>query len=176
LRLGVIISPLPYNIQDGQLVDAVPVMGDFNHIVSQVNANAQTIITGLGTFTPIVAFGGGSTGVTYAFRVGNYIRVGNMIFFALDALLSNKGSDTGTLTIAGLPIVCSAAWCPGGVKAGAVGVSNVTFAGKYLVANVVPSTDQMDVFNVPSAGVFTVLTDTNVANNSEFYATGFYPV
>lgn len=35
-----IINPLPYNIANGQAVDAVPVMADFNQIVSNVNANA----------------------------------------------------------------------------------------------------------------------------------------
>jgi len=36
-----IIGTLPNNIQDGQIIDAVPVMADFNFIVNQVNANAQ---------------------------------------------------------------------------------------------------------------------------------------
>lgn len=40
-----IIGTLPNNIQDGQVADAVPVMADFNFIVSQVNANAQPIAT-----------------------------------------------------------------------------------------------------------------------------------
>lgn len=35
-----IINPLPYNIADGQAIDAVPVMADLNQIVSNVNANA----------------------------------------------------------------------------------------------------------------------------------------
>jgi hypothetical protein len=36
-----IIGTLPNNIQDGQLVDATPLMADFNFIVNQVNANAN---------------------------------------------------------------------------------------------------------------------------------------
>ena len=39
LSLGVIVGTLPYNIIDGSLGDAVPVMGNFNYIVAQVNAN-----------------------------------------------------------------------------------------------------------------------------------------
>jgi hypothetical protein len=42
-----IIGTLPNNIQNGQAVDANPVMADFNFIVNQVNANANPI----GTFT-----------------------------------------------------------------------------------------------------------------------------
>jgi len=36
-----IIGTLPNNIQNGQTVDATPVMADFNFIVNQVNANAN---------------------------------------------------------------------------------------------------------------------------------------
>lgn len=42
-----IIGTLPNNIQNGQSVDANPVMADFNFIVNQVNANANP----LGTLT-----------------------------------------------------------------------------------------------------------------------------
>jgi hypothetical protein len=40
-----IIGTLPNNIQNGQAVDANPVMADFNFIVNQVNANANPIGT-----------------------------------------------------------------------------------------------------------------------------------
>lgn len=40
-----IIGTLPNNIQNGQSVDAAPVMADFNFIVNQVNANANPIGT-----------------------------------------------------------------------------------------------------------------------------------
>lgn len=42
-----IIGTLPNNIQNGQSVDATPLMADFNFIVNQVNSNANPI----GTFT-----------------------------------------------------------------------------------------------------------------------------
>jgi hypothetical protein len=42
-----IIGTLPNNIQNGNTVDATPVMADFNFIINQVNANANPT----GTFT-----------------------------------------------------------------------------------------------------------------------------
>jgi len=42
LTLGVIVNPLPFNISNGQTIDAIPVMADFNWIISQVNLNAPT--------------------------------------------------------------------------------------------------------------------------------------
>jgi hypothetical protein len=52
-----IIGTLPNNIQNGQSVDANPLMADFNFIVNQVNANANPI----GTFTA-------PSGTTMAFQ------------------------------------------------------------------------------------------------------------
>src|ERR1700676_3544536 len=40
-----IIGTLPNNIQNGNTVDATPVMADFNFIVNQVNANGNPIGT-----------------------------------------------------------------------------------------------------------------------------------
>ena len=40
LTLGVIVGPLPNIIANGDTIDAVPVMADFNWIVNEVNANA----------------------------------------------------------------------------------------------------------------------------------------
>ena len=53
-----IVGTLPNNIQDGQAVDAVPVMGNYNWIVNQVNANAaplaSPVFTGLATIPSII--------------------------------------------------------------------------------------------------------------------------
>ena len=38
-----IVNPLAYTIQNGQAVDAVPVMANLNQIVSNVNANAAAV-------------------------------------------------------------------------------------------------------------------------------------
>lgn len=70
LRLGVIINTLPYNIQDGQLIDAVPVQGNFDWIVAQVNANAAAgnIINAasIKTFVPAGSVGGTANAITLA--------------------------------------------------------------------------------------------------------------
>lgn len=39
LTLGVTIGSLPEDIQNGEIIDAVPVMANFDWIVDQVNAN-----------------------------------------------------------------------------------------------------------------------------------------
>jgi hypothetical protein len=61
-----IVNPLPYTIQNGQAVDAVPVMANFNQIVSNVNANAAPANV-LSTATTPPQFDNSTTLATTAF-------------------------------------------------------------------------------------------------------------
>lgn len=59
-------------------------------------------------WTPVVRFGGSSVGITYGTQAGRYTRIGNMVFCRMRVVLTNKGSSTGTATIAGLPFTPAA--------------------------------------------------------------------
>lgn len=61
-----------------------------------------------GTWTPTLTFGGGSTGITYTSRIGNYVKIGKTIFIQGAIRLSNKGSSTGSALISGLPFMALA--------------------------------------------------------------------
>lgn len=61
-----------------------------------------------GTFTPTLAFGGGSTGITYSNQQGRYQRVGDTVHFAIELEITSKGSDTGSATIQTLPFAAAA--------------------------------------------------------------------
>ena len=56
-----------------------------------------------GTWTPSVEFGGATTGITYNARQGYYVKIGKVVHIWLYFNMSNKGSATGTATVAGLP-------------------------------------------------------------------------
>ena len=56
-----------------------------------------------GTWTPVLTFGGGSAGITYAAQTGTYIKVGQIVFVAFKIILTNKGTDSGIAIITGLP-------------------------------------------------------------------------
>jgi len=56
-----------------------------------------------GTFTPILRFGGASTGMVFATQLGTFTRMGNIVFARLRVGLTTKGTAVGTATIAGLP-------------------------------------------------------------------------
>jgi hypothetical protein len=62
-----------------------------------------------GVFTPVLTFGGGSTGITYTTQTGKYTKIGNRVIFNINVELSNKGSSAGGATITGLPFTVAEA-------------------------------------------------------------------
>ena len=63
-----------------------------------------------GTFTPTLAFGGASTGITYAVNSGSYTKIGRLVTGRFVMVLSDKGSATGGATIEGLPFTVNGDW------------------------------------------------------------------
>ncbi len=55
-------------------------------------------------WTPVLTLGGGTTGITYSTQNGRYVRVGSLVFLECAITLTSKGSDTGAVTITGVPI------------------------------------------------------------------------
>lgn len=77
-----------------------PILTDAN---GQIDATLLAAAAVSGTWTPTLSFGGASTDIAYATRVGTYIKVGSMVLFSCYLVLSNKGSATGDAFIGGLP-------------------------------------------------------------------------
>jgi len=61
-----------------------------------------------GTWTPTLAFGGASVGITYAVQSGFYTKVGRQVTASGIIVLSSRGSSTGAATIDGLPFALNA--------------------------------------------------------------------
>jgi hypothetical protein len=61
-----------------------------------------------GTWTPVVAFGGASVGITYdaTNTTGRYVKIGSTVFVWGRIILTSQGSSTGNATIS-LPITSS---------------------------------------------------------------------
>jgi hypothetical protein len=107
-----IIGGLPNNIQDGQVIDAVPVMNNFNYIINQVNANVPPLITnqtspvvfvpssGVGgtanaiTLTPTPALGAYGAGQMYSY-VSKFVNATNVA-----VTINVSGLGTRTLLLA----------------------------------------------------------------------------
>ena len=52
-----------------------------------------------GSFTPVLSFAGGTTGVTYSMQEGHYTKIGRQVIAQFRIQLTSEGSSTGTLRI-----------------------------------------------------------------------------
>jgi hypothetical protein len=65
-------------------------------------------------WTPVLNFGGATTGITYSVQTGTYWRLGNgdiVVYFSIT--LSSVGSATGAATITGLPVAANPTYSGG---------------------------------------------------------------
>ena len=126
-----------------------------------------------GYWTPDLRFGGANTGITYQSynAQGFYYKIGGVVFFSCTQYLSSKGSATGSATVAGLPFTSTQG--NGGRVALSINLSSVTYVGTYYAQTDFNST-QILLSQITELGVGTALTDTNFANTSIFFISGFY--
>jgi len=121
------------------------------------------------SFTPTLAFGGASTGITYSVNAGQYMQFGSVVFFNVVLTLSNKGSATGAATIGGFPV--SNAGLEENIAVGYF--SDLTLsAGNTNVCLQMTGSNNFPLLQVGSAT--TTLTDTAFANNTNIKFIGFY--
>lgn len=125
-----------------------------------------------GTFNPGIAFGGLSVGITYATQAGFYTQIGNVVFYSINIVLTNKGSSTGSVTITGLPVTQGST--VGNLNH--IEMRNVTLDAGYTEINStsVTSTTNMSVNESGSGVASFAIDDTYLANNSAFRSNGFY--
>jgi hypothetical protein len=126
-----------------------------------------------GAWTPNLKFGGANTGITYqSYNLpGFYYKIGGVVFFSCTQYLSNKGSATGSATISGLPF--TTAQGNGGRVALSINLGGVTYVGQYSAQTDFNSTTIL-LNQVSSLGVPSDLDNTNFANTSTFFISGFY--
>lgn len=122
--------------------------------------------------TPVLNFGGSTTGITYTGSVaGHYMQIGALVTIWLFFQLSSKGSATGT---AGIKFV----GMPAPLTTNQLLTGLITSGGSGLPTGLVAATDainnQIVLSNNTSTGSQTFLTNTNFANNTYVLITGSY--
>jgi hypothetical protein len=126
-----------------------------------------------GTFTPTIAFGGGSTGVTYTNASGYYTKIGNIVHFTALIDLSSKGTDTGDVTIGGLPFTATSA--SGRFPDVNTRIIQNVVVDTFLQSAVLNNTTTVGILQYNSTtDDQEYLTDADFSNNSELNVTGFY--
>ena len=180
-NIGITLTPKGtgnVTLSTGNLVQGTAAKG--------VNFTANTPAAGMtsqllnwyeeGTWTPGIAFGGASVGVTYntTFTGGQYTRIGNRVFVTGYLVIINKGSSTGDATITGLPFT-SKSGSPNYLSANILFEAAITFTGSYG-GRITPNATTIDLFQYSTAGAFTFLSNTNFSNGSIIYISAQYAV
>lgn len=123
------------------------------------------------SWTPTIAFSGGSTGMTYT-SSGSYARFGSIIFIQGEFTLSAKGSSTGDLRVTNLPVNAADVQCAIPVTLIFPGVFT-TFAPMVGRTGTGANASVLDFYNV-SGVTWTRINDTHTQNTSSCRFSGFY--
>jgi len=124
----------------------------------------------VGTWTPAMAFGGGTTGITYATQTGNYVRIGSLIFINCSVHLSSVGSSTGVATLTGLPYASATATMPLNIE----NTNQITYAGTMLEMLTSGGTTSLRFYTYASGGPSAQLTHTAFGSSADFKIAGCY--
>lgn len=121
-----------------------------------------------GIFTPVLDFGGGTTGITYSIQDGAYTKIGNVVNFWIQLQLTSKGSSTGISHVTALPF--------------AVGrLAAVTFyADGVVISGAIQAFAENATTSIRLVGLGTgtvgAMLDTNFTNTSLVLLSGSYRV
>ena len=120
-----------------------------------------------GSWTPSLVFNGGSSGMTYSSRSGQYTRIGRTVFFDASFNLSAKGSSTGSAVIRGLPF--------SGQTYGAGGAFGFSFTGLTGAVTIYIAASELALYQANSGG-FSTMDHTSFTNDTAIRVSGFYRV
>lgn len=118
-----------------------------------------------GSWTPTLAFGGASVGITYSARQGRYTKVGNVVTAWCYIFLSSKGSSTGNTSISGLPFTALANMTFYG---GSTSYHNLT--GLSIGVAVPAGGSFVTLYKLP----INIVQNTDMTNTSEFVLVATY--
>jgi len=122
-----------------------------------------------GSWTPTMTFGGNAVSLTYGTQSGYYTKIGRAVTISCHIFLTDKGSSTGHLNIAGLPFT------PASLNYNPVSLrfQNLSFAN-MATAIVGNSTTTVIFYETSDAGTETSLTDGNAADDTRILFQGTY--
>lgn len=124
------------------------------------NGSGYPTIGQVGSFTPHLAFSGGSAGLVEQFHSGTYIKIGKQVLVNLFIILSAKGAASGTVSITGLPFTNGSSRSDGGYVYFYSALSGIT-----AMPSVTMPTGGTSLFLYRPSSVS--MDDTNFTNTSE---------
>lgn len=145
--------------------------------VTSITFGAGTALSNYvqGTWTPVLNFGGATTGITYSQQSGYYTQIGDVVYLFGNIVLSSKGSAVGNATITGAPVALGATNISGNNSIDYF--SNLTFDASYTscfsqITGAGSTT--FTLYQIGSGQAVTNLTDTNFSNTTVISFNWFY--
>lgn len=122
-----------------------------------------------GTWTPVLKFGGSTTGITYTTQSGSYTKMGNMVFARASIVLSSNGSASGGALVTGLPYIV------GITSVASIYQTGISYSGSLNVA-VEGTVDRFTIQQVSDGGVNSNLDRTSFTNTATFALSVCYQI
>lgn len=115
-----------------------------------------------GTFTPVLAFGGASAGITYSTQTGHYTRTGSVVTCQINIILTSKGTSTGAAGMGGLPFAPATGTAPISMLA----AQNLTYTGSAYLGFAGPGFTTTTFLSQISGGAISILNNTAFVDTS----------
>ena len=151
------------------------IVGDGSNFVAESGATARTSL-GLGTvatkayedgtFSPVISFGGGTTGIGYSVQESSYTKVGRLCVVTGRVALSSKGSSSGDVAMT-LPFTVGA-FANGGQVNLAYGTNFNTYSASGVTLAASQGAASAIMFSIDGGSA---LTNTHFNNNTDFMFT-----
>lgn len=129
----------------------------------------------MASFTPVLSFGGSSTGITYSNAIGEYDTTGNVFTYRCTIQLSNKGSSTGNAVISGFPVTfpnIGDAQMTVGAHMNLNFSTNFDTVAAYTTGS--GSADSLTLLQCGGGQVIATLTDANFTNGTYLWFSGSF--
>lgn len=165
------VAPITASVANGILTIGT-ISGQYNFPVTQNPSDNPNTLDDYeeGTFTPVLTFGGGSTGITYSTQIGKYTKIGNVVFGWINIMLTSKGSSVGSAVVAGLPFT------PAAMAACAFQINNMAASVATQAQGTILSGDTTITPQRMATGAATNMADTDFTNTSVLRIAFSYPV
>ena len=173
---GVTIDGL--SLKDGNVVPANGKGIDFSAVSGSASGSASAVLDDYeeGTWTP--AWQSTSASFNYTSQVGNYTKIGNVVFLTI--LLQLAGAPSGTtgnnLNISGLPFT-SKSTNYGGISIG--GYDNFNYpsteaVGDQIIGRITANNNTIEILMVEDNGSLQTITAGSITGAMSFFASATY--
>ena len=134
-------------------------------LADQANAGIPV----LRDFTPVLRFGGATTGITYSTQLGRAVTYAGVVHEAwIDIDLTSKGSATGSATITGLLETNNSAVAACSAD---ISMTNASVSRSSLRAEINSGSDVIDLYHAhgASTGAATIIDNTDFTNTTTLH-------